>query len=322
MAGKTMNGLRISGLLFLVCILILPQTIESKTYTTNEVYRDSSNKSSVEALGLGVYLFRWWPGFYVSPFIVGEDGVLAVDPINRDAASLYRQGVAAVTDKPITKIIYSHDHRDHIVGADILSPDAEIISHPLTLESLKRRGDVDIPHPTVLVNNGDFISIGGRSVGVHYFGPNHGVSNIGLSFNTGIGRMLVFVDTIEIGIVPYRTLPDTNVHGYIASLRAASELDIDWVLGGHSGPGPAVWIKNYLNYFLDMEQAIIKAQSTLISEPSNTVEDVIAQTELFTNSVIEEAVDELRPKYGSWRGFDAWAPLNAQTVLMYIITGN
>jgi len=26
--------------------------------------------------------------------------------------------------------------------------------------------------------------------------------------------------------------------------------------------------------------------------------------------------------YGHWRGFEEWAPLNAQTVYMYIITGN
>ena len=58
---------------------------------------------------------------------------------------------------------------------------------------------------------------------MHYFGPNHGVSNIALEFQTGLGSMLVYVDTLEIGIVPYRTLPDTNVHGYIASLREASQ---------------------------------------------------------------------------------------------------
>ncbi len=186
---------------------------------------------------------------------------LAVDPISRDVVVLYREAVSAVTGAPIAKIVYSHDHRDHIVGADVLAPDAEIIAHPGTLISLQRRGDPDIPLPQTLVDNGDVIEIGGRMVGVHYYGPNHGQSNIGLTFQTGMGSMLVFVDTLEIGIVPYRTLPDTNVHGYIKSLQGASELDVDWVLGGHSGPGPSVWIDNYLNYFLDMEQALIRAEA-------------------------------------------------------------
>lgn len=311
------------GLAALAVLLCLqPLAAFSQDYTPNEVARADDNTWSVEDLGEGVHLFRWWPGFYVSPFVVGEDAVLAVDPVNRDVALLYRQAIAAVTDGPVTTIVYSHDHRDHIVGADVLAPDAEIYAHPGTLASLQRRGDTDIPHPTQLVDDGDFITIPGRTVGVHYFGPNHGQSNIGLSFITGMGKMLVFVDTLEIGIVPYRTLPDTNVHGYIASLRGASALDVDWVLGGHSGPGPAIWIDNYLNYFLDMEQALIKAEAETSEPPASSVEDVISLGERYSDAVIANAVASLRPTYGHWRGFEAWAPLNAQTVRMYIITGN
>lgn len=309
-------------LLTVLAALCFAAVASAQDYVPNEVYRSADGAASVEDLGEGVYLFRWWPGFYVSPFVVGDDVVLAVDPVSRDVAVLYRDAVAAVTNLPITKIVYSHDHRDHIVGADVLSPDAEVIAHPGTLASLQRRSDPDIPLPQTLVDNGDTIEISGRTVGVHYFGPNHGDSNIGLTFQTGMGSMLVFVDTLEIGIVPYRTLPDTNVHGYIATLRGASQLGVDWVLGGHSGPGPGVWIDNYLNYFLDMEQALIKAEAEVVQLPSDSVEDVIAQGERYTDAVIARAVDDLRPTYGQWRGFEAWAPLNAQTVRMYIITGN
>jgi glyoxylase-like metal-dependent hydrolase (beta-lactamase superfamily II) len=296
--------------------------VTAQQYMANEVARGDDNSWSVEDLGEGVYLFRWWPGFYVSAFVVGDGEVLAVDPVSRDVAPLYRAAIASVTSAPITKIVYSHDHRDHIVGADVLSPEAEIYAHPGTLASLERRGDTDVPKPDVLVNNGDTIDIAGRYVGVHYFGPNHGDSNIALSMTTGSGELLVFVDTLEIGIVPYRTLPDTNVQGYIASLQQAAKLDVDWVLGGHSGPGPAVWIDNYLNYFLDMEKALIKAEAETIEPPSASVEDVIAQGERYTDAVIAKAVDYLRPTYGHWSGFEAWAPLNAQTVRMYIIIGN
>jgi len=306
----------------LLIAMALAGTSAAETYVPNEVYRSADDVWSVEDLGKGMFLFRWWPGLYVSPFLVGEDGVLAVDPVSRDVAPLYGQAVARVTDKPITKIVYSHDHRDHIVGADQLAPDAEILAHPLTLASLERRGDSDIPLPTRLVDDGDTIDVGGSAVGVHYFGPNHGDSNIALSFETGMGPMLVFVDTLEIGIVPYRTLPDTNVGGYMASLERAAALDVDWVLGGHSGPGPAEWISNYLAYFKDMEQALRRARAAVPRATSDDVADSIAAGERHTNAVIARAVTDLRPTYGRWRGFEQWAPLNAQTVLMYIITGN
>ena len=227
-----------------------------------------------------------------------------------------------VTDAPITDVVYSHDHRDHIVGADVLAPQARIHAHPGTLESLRWRGDTDVPLPTHLVDDGDVIAIPGGEVGVHYFGPNHGRSNIALSFATGAGRLLAFVDTLEIGIVPYRTLPDTNVHGYIESLRAASRLGVDWVLGGHSGPGPALWIDHYLDYFLAMQAALRAAAAEIVEPPSHSVEDVIARGERHTDAVISAAIDALRPDFGHWRGFEAWAPMNAQTVWMSMITGN
>jgi glyoxylase-like metal-dependent hydrolase (beta-lactamase superfamily II) len=315
-----MPGVRTLIAAFAVFFFALP--LPAQQYVADEVARSDDDAWSVEDLGEGVYLFRWWPGFYVSPFVVGESEVLAVDPVSRDVAPLYRAAIAAVTDAPVTKIIYSHDHRDHIVGADVLAPAAKIYAHPGTQASLERRGDPDIPMPDVLVNDGDTIRIPGRTVGVHYFGPNHGDSNIALSFTTGLGRLLVFVDTLEIGIVPYRTLPDTNVHGYMTSLRAASALEVDWVLGGHSGPGPAVWIDNYLDYFLDMERALAQAEKEVVEPPSDSVEDVIAQGERYADAVVAHAIDALRPKYGQWRGFEAWAPLNAHTVRMYMITGN
>lgn len=308
--------------LALIAVVSIAATAVAQEYVPNVVAQAPDKAWSVEGLGEGVYLFRWRLGFYVSPFVLGDGEVLAVDPIGREAAKGYKDAIAAVTDAPVTKIVYSHDHRDHIVGADVLAPNAEIYAHPGTLASLERRGDPDILKPTKLVDDGDVIDVGGREVGVHYFGPNHGASNIALTYTTAMGTMLQYVDTMEIGIVPYRTLPDTNVGGYIASLEGAAKLDVQWVLGGHSGPGPAVWITNYLNYFRDMEAALRTAEADLQKAPSPSVEDTIARGEIRIDAIVARAVDILRPKYGTWRGFEAWAPLNAQTVRMYMITGN
>jgi glyoxylase-like metal-dependent hydrolase (beta-lactamase superfamily II) len=307
---------------FIALLLALTMPVRAQSAPGEVIYTSPDNVWSVESLGGDVYLFRWWPGFYVSLFVVGENGVLAVDPINQAVAPLYQAAIAKVTDRPITKIVYSHDHRDHIVGADVLSPDAEIIAHPLTLERLQMRGDTDIPLPTVLVEDGDRIELTPHVIDVHYFGFNHGMSNIALSLDTGIGRLLVFVDTLEIGIVPFRTLPDTDIGGYIKALAAATALDVEWVLGGHSGPGPAIWIENFLHYFQDMRAATIKASSEVPPTTTQSVSDVIEAGEEQTDWVVQRVVTQMRPKYGDWRGFEAWAPLNTQAMLMHLATGN
>ncbi len=290
-------------------------------YVPDVVYESDDGATSVEAMGNGVYLFRWQPGLYVSPFLVADDQVLAVDPINAAVAVLYRQAVAAVTDAPITKIVYSHDHRDHIVGADVLAPNAQRYAHRGTAATIKRRADPDIPLPTVLVDDGDRIAVGQRSLGVHYFGPNHGASNIALSFDTASGMMLVLVDTIEIGIVPYRSLPDTNFHGYLTSLERAMALQPRWVLGGHSGPGSGLWLNQFHQYFEDMRQALAQAEKNHPFVGPAAGEDFIHASERQNRAVIVDTVNQLRPKYGSWYGFEEWAPMNADSIRMAIIIG-
>jgi glyoxylase-like metal-dependent hydrolase (beta-lactamase superfamily II) len=314
---KPVSLLPLLSLLLILATYASADTTNNR-YIANEVFRSPDQTSSVESLGNGVFLFRWHPGLYVSPFLVSKDGVLAVDPINRDVAKLYREGIAAVTDAPVTKIVYSHDHRDHIVGADVLGPNADLYAHPGTLATIKARGDTDIPAPTILIDDGDQIKIGTRSVGVHYFGPNHGDSNIALSFTTNAGMMLVWVDTIEIGIAPYRSLPDTNFNGYLHSLEKAIALESDWVLGGHSGPGSSVWLENFRDYFLDMRDALSKADAEIEKPPG---EYSIAASEKYISAVVEHAVNQLRPKYGHWLGFEEWARMNAQTIRMAINIG-
>ena len=56
-----------------------------------------------------------------------------------------------MTGKPITHIIYSHSHVDHIAGAKSLGGHPVIIAHEETLRLLKRAADPNRPLPTLSV---------------------------------------------------------------------------------------------------------------------------------------------------------------------------
>jgi glyoxylase-like metal-dependent hydrolase (beta-lactamase superfamily II) len=300
---------------------VLAADTDDNTYRPNEVFRSADDDTTVESLGKGVFLFRWHPGLYVSPFLVGGDEVVAVDPVNRDVARLYRDAIASVTENPVTKIIYSHEHLDHIIGADVLGPDASRYAHPNTTNWLESYHASVLPLPTHSIDDGDLVAAGDRAIEVHYFGPNHGNGNVALSFDTDDGRLLVFVDTIEVGIAPYRSLPDTNFNGYLRSLEAAAALQPDWVLGGHSGPGPGIWLTNFLNYFVDMKAALAKSDDEVGGLSIAPGENFIVASERRIGQVVARTVELMRPKYGHWLGFDDWAPMNAQTIRMAIIVG-
>ena len=57
--------------------------------------------------------------------------------------------IAGVTDEPITHVVYSHYHHDHIGGAGQLAPGATFVAHAATAVELERAGDPDRPVPTV-----------------------------------------------------------------------------------------------------------------------------------------------------------------------------
>ncbi|MFM8845901.1 MAG: hypothetical protein ACKOGN_08385 [Gammaproteobacteria bacterium] len=51
-------------------------------------------------------------------------------------------------------------------------------------------------------------------------------------------------------------------------------------------------------------------------------EDGVAMTERVRIEVTQAAADAIADRYGSWRGFAAWAPQTADRILSYLITGN
>ena len=62
-------------------------------------------------------------GAYNTMLLVHETGLIAIDPLPT-LGPRYLDAIASVTKKPITHVIYSHEHTDHI-GAAHLFPRAE-----------------------------------------------------------------------------------------------------------------------------------------------------------------------------------------------------
>src|SRR5678815_1111376 len=72
----------------------------------------------LQKLGAGLYMIT--DNAYQSMFMVYEKGVVVVDAPPPFAQNI-RRAIAEVTDKPITHLIYSHSHADHIGGTKTLN---------------------------------------------------------------------------------------------------------------------------------------------------------------------------------------------------------
>jgi len=90
----------------------------------------------VQKLSENVYSI--FHSFYSSLVVIGTEGVLVVDPANSWRAGIVKQEIAKLTDKPVTRIVLTHEHFDHVGGTEVFEG-AEIIAQ----ENVKAVFDLD-----------------------------------------------------------------------------------------------------------------------------------------------------------------------------------
>ena len=122
----------------------------------------------------GVYSFL--TGFAVSMFIITDDGVMVIDPMNVPHAEKMLAEIRKITDAPIRYLFYSHNHWDHTKGGQVFKDEgATIISHIDASEFIKANpsDDLLVPDKNWVGERYD-VSLGGMNLELHYLGVNHG----------------------------------------------------------------------------------------------------------------------------------------------------
>ena len=85
---------------------------------------------------IGDNLFWVTDGIYNTMFMVTNNGVIAVDA-PPSIGKNYLKAISEVTENPITHLIYSHAHLDHIGASGIFPENITIIAHKKTLAELE-----------------------------------------------------------------------------------------------------------------------------------------------------------------------------------------
>ncbi len=107
---------------------------------------DPAKGYRIQELGKGLYLVT--DNAYQSMFMVYEKGVVVIDA-PPSYAQYIPKAIREITDKPITHLVYSHSHADHIGGAKSLGGSPIIIAQEETRRLLLRANDPNRPLPTV-----------------------------------------------------------------------------------------------------------------------------------------------------------------------------
>lgn len=170
-------------------------------------------------------------GIYQAMFLTTGEGVIAVDapPTLGDS---FLAAIEEITEEPVTHVVYSHAHYDHIGAAHLFPDDAQYIAHQATADLLAEVDDPSRPKPTATFEGNHTLTVGSQTLQLDYHGVNHQPGNIFIYAPQQ--RVLMLVDVVFPGWVPFKYLALSDyVPGYEAAHARALEYDFDTFIGGH-----------------------------------------------------------------------------------------
>ena len=262
------------------------------------------------------------PGVYVvsaggtnSMFLVTQDGVVVVDAPPAIGDKIFA-AVSNVTDKPITHLIYSHAHKDHIGAANIFE-NVTIIAHNETAKILNERNDTNRPVPDMNFSKEMNLPIGDQVLQLLYPGPYHQQGNIFVYLPEH--KVLMAVDNVVPGGLLWKHLGVTpDVPALIKSIDEVLALDFDVFVGGHGQPGTKQDIVVQQEYVNDLrENAMAALNEVNRTEVTQGINGSNAITEAYFNALTKSCADKIDAEWqDKLEGVGVWTDEHCERMII------
>jgi glyoxylase-like metal-dependent hydrolase (beta-lactamase superfamily II) len=254
---------------------------------------------------------------YNALFYVGKEGVLVVDPLSDGAGKGLLQAIRSVTNLPITGLVYTHFHLDHIGDAKVIvdsGKNIKIYGSKTTAENVKRFGQVPEVTNIVAEPTGQFVF---ENTVVQMITPPHGHSDDNSMIYFPSEKVVQYVDMINPDQMPYLNFAGVqDLNAYKDNLNQL--LTLDWTLmnAGHGNVGTKDDVRFVLTYISELETAI---RSTFGTIKPITYHDASYNhqraSERYKAAVTAAIRPQFEKKYGTMYGFNEAFPVQVGVVL-------
>ena len=258
---------------------------------------DPAKGYRIETLAPNLYMIS--DNAYSSMFMVHREGVVVIDAPPPYAKHI-RAAIKEVTAKPITHLIYSHSHADHIAGATELGHVPAIIAHDETNRLLIEAADPKRPLPTATFRDSYDLHVGGVQLKLAYHGYGHEPGNIFI--HAPKQKVLMVVDTVFPGWMPWRRLAlAQDMRGLFRNVAQIQRYDFDKFVGGHVARwGTKADVQLQLDFMIDLRSAAKTAlETTKFGEELNPADaaNPWAGFDNYIDRVVVQCVNTLTPKW-------------------------
>lgn len=254
---------------------------------------------------------------YNASFYVGKEGVLVFDPLAGGAGEHVLTAIKSVTDLPVTGMVYSHYHLDHIGDANIIynsNKHMKIYASSTTTAHARTYGGVPIPTNTVKVPEGSFYF---ENLKVIMRTPPQGHTDDDAIIYIPSESFVHYVDMINPDQMPYLNFAGLqDFQAYQNNLKYLMTLDFKLMNAGHGNIGTKEDVLFVLHYIDELKTAIKGTYATIKPHTFHDPQYNHQRAALaYKKAVIEAIRPEFEKKYGHYYGFNEAFPVQVEVVI-------
>jgi glyoxylase-like metal-dependent hydrolase (beta-lactamase superfamily II) len=267
-------------------------------------------------------------------FVTTGKGVIVVDapPIFGDKIS---KAIAEVTKEPITHLIYTHYHADHISGAYQFPKGIQIISSESVkaklkeLQTMKRDvpfgtfvGGKPVALPTKTFKDSLALTVGNKTLKLYTVKASHTHGDVIVYLPKE--KILNSVDFVWAGWIPFDGLGEAeDVYGYMDAQNQLLKYNWDIMVSGHVGRlAKREDVETNIAYVTDVKYAVMKAlQNTdyMAAAKKTGFSNTFLTVETYFDMAVQTASKEVEQKWlGKLGGVDVWTYSNCRKMMMWL----
>jgi len=290
------------------------------THVAPDGVTDLSEGFLTRELATGVYMLT--NGNYQSMFMTTGEGVVLIDA-PQPLVQYIEAAVADVTDEPITTLIYSHGHSDHIGGSHLLARDGlEIIAEERVAKFIEQKLDGRRLPPTRTFNDEIVLHKGGRTISLKRdeFHSPEGDLIIYLPDE----KVMMAVDIIAPGWVPLLDFDITgNMFVYLGAFDRLLSYEFETFISGHTAEvAHRKDVEITKKYAFDVHETVkrIHSQTDVAELLARDRDNEQAGIKLLIEEVTRKAADEIKTRWlgGPMLGVDLWTESHCRAMLLYV----
>ena len=263
----------------------------------------------VKQLTDNVYMMS--ENYYTSLVVLGDEGVLITDPAFTSRAESMKAAIAGLTDKPVTTVVLSHEHYDHVGGTEVF-PDPQVICHS-TCQAVFDLDVIGQAPREVHRTFDDFLHVdfAGTTVNLHYYGPADGFGSTVVHLPEE--RVAYTADVYaERALTNEMYMDDDNYLAIRRMLKALQQMDLAHAVNAHSlNTSPEV---------VDENAVFVEDLFNLVFAEIRKALQAGGPVQVFRS--LPRWPHELKlPKYAHWQGYHEFLPAHVRRMALSIFHG-